>query len=116
MTKTNTPHKHAEVIKAWADGKTIQFKARDPDEWDDANCNSASKHLMFYTDYFYRIKPEEVVDYALVYANGVVASQFYPSLNDVHMFTDVRHYELRQGFVKRTMIYGKVISFEFISK
>ena len=116
MTKTYTPHKHAEVIKAWADGKTIQFKAKDSDEWDDANCNSASKHLMFYTDYFYRIKPEEVVDYALVYDNGVVASQFYPSTRHVYSFTGASPYELRQGFVKRTRIDGKIVSFEFISK
>lgn len=116
MTKTYTPHVHAETIKAWADGKTIQFKAKSSDEWDDANCNSASKHLMFYTDYFYRVKPEEEVDYALVYENGVVAAQFYPSTNDVYMFTGVSHYVSRQGFVKRTLIDGKVISFEFISK
>ena len=116
MTKTYTPHVHAETIKAWADGKTIQFKAKDSDEWDDANCNSASKHLMFYTDYFYRIKPEEVVDYALVYGSGVVASQFCPSTRHVYSATGASHYELRQGFVKRTRIDGQIVSFEFIPK
>lgn len=116
MTKTNKPHVHAEVIKAWADGKTVQFRMKDSDEWGDAHLFSDGRWLMFHPEFFYRIKPEEVVDYALVYKNGVVAGQFYPRLNDVHMFTGVSHYVSRQGFVKRTQIDGKVISFEFISK
>lgn len=116
MTKTNKPHVHAEVIKAWADGKTIQFKMKDSDEWGDANCSSAGQWLMFLPVYFYRIKPEEVVDYAMVYDNGVVASQFHPSLNNIHMTARACHYDFRQGSVKRTRIDGKIVSFEFISK
>lgn len=27
------PHKHAEVIKAWADGEPCQFRKRSVDEW-----------------------------------------------------------------------------------
>ena len=116
MTKTNKPHVHAEVIKAWADGKTIQFRMKDSDEWGDANCSSAGQWLMFLPVYFYRIKPEEVVDYALVYDNGVVAAQFNPSTSHVYSSTGASHYERRQGFVKRTRIDGKIVSFEFISK
>lgn len=116
MTKTYTPHKHAEVIKAWADGKTVQFKEKDSDEWGDANCSIYGQWLRFHPEHSYRIKLEEVVDYALVYETGVVAPQFCPSLNNVNMTAHACHYDLRQGFVKRTRIDGKIISFEFISK
>ena len=116
MTKTYTPHKHAEVIKAWADGKTIQFKMKDSDEWGESNCSSDDRWLMWKPEFFYRIKPEEVVDYALVYDNGVIAAKFYPSTDDVNIFTRASHYVFRQGFVKRTRIDGKIVSFEFIPK
>ena len=110
MTKTYTPHKHAEVIKAWADGKPVEWREASMLSW------QLIANPGFVKDYEYRIKPEEVVDYALVYENGVVAGQFYPSTNDVCMYSGAGHYERRQGFVKRTRIDGKVISFEFISK
>jgi hypothetical protein len=110
MTKTYTPHVHAEVIKAWADGKPVEWRICSPEDW------QLIENPGFIEDYEYRIKPEEVVDYALVYGNGVVASQFYPSTRHVYSFTSASHYELRQGFVKRTRIDGKVISFEFIPK
>ena len=110
MTKTYTPHVHAEVIKAWADGKPVEWRESPMLSW------QLIANPGFTKDYEYRIKPEEVVDYALVYENGVVASQFYPSTHHVYSFTGASQYELRQGFVKRTRIDGKVISFEFISK
>lgn len=109
-TEKYTPHKHAGVIKAWADGKPVEWREHPSDYW------RLIGSPAFIEDYEYRVKPEEVVDYALVYENGVVAGQFYPSTNDVHMFTGVNHYVSRQGFVKRTRIDGKVNSFEFISK
>lgn len=110
MNKKYTPRVHAEVIKAWADGKPVEWREDPLQGW------QLIENPGFIKDYEYRIKPEEVVDYALVYENGVVAGQFYPSTNDVHMFTGVSHYVSRQGFVKRTRIDGKVNSFEFISK
>jgi hypothetical protein len=45
-------HKHAELIKAWADGAQIQFRNR-YEEWDDAIKPSWDN------DTEYRIKPEE---------------------------------------------------------
>lgn len=113
MTKTYTPHVHAAVIKEWADGKTIQFKAKESDEWDDANCNSARKHLMFYTDYFYRIKPEEVVDYTVIFPDGrpgVAFTSTIVCLSDHYVASNY------QGYLKRTRLDGKVVSFEFIPK
>ena len=51
----NQPHKHAAVIKAWADGATIQMRMKDMSEstWCDVDSPAWG------ADYFeYRIKPE----------------------------------------------------------
>ena len=49
-------HKHAELIKAWADGAEIQFKNRN-DEWE----NATAPTWYEYTEY--RIKLEPKPDY-----------------------------------------------------
>ena len=58
----NKPHKHAELIKAWADGAEIQFRdSNNPDynEW--AN---VSVHMpTWVTEFEYRIKPEPKPDF-----------------------------------------------------
>lgn len=51
-----TPHKHAEIIKAWADGALIQYYSEETQAWYDL-------HSSQYTPTFdprskYRIKPE----------------------------------------------------------
>ncbi len=62
------PHKYAELIKAWADGATIQAKSKaDPyDTWDDIE----SHHIYWGDeDNWFRIKPEskpDVVRYASI--------------------------------------------------
>lgn len=48
------PHKHAEVIKAWADGVTIQWKDRASDTWIDWKSIYC---LGFDVDTEYRVKP-----------------------------------------------------------
>jgi hypothetical protein len=48
------PHKHAELIKAWADGAEIQIKYNDG--WCDW-CIGSSPHWL--DDEEYRIKPQE---------------------------------------------------------
>ena len=63
----NKPHKHAEIIKAWADGHDIQTRWRSTKtgewtEWRDEEWNDVE----FFYDYEYRIKPEpkpDVVQY-----------------------------------------------------
>ena len=49
-----TPHKHCEVIKAWADGAEIQAKSTVDGSW--INCYSPT----FANDVEYRIKPRTV--------------------------------------------------------
>jgi hypothetical protein len=54
----NKPHKHAELIKAWADGAIIQY-FRKPYGWEDCVNNDPCWHL----EAEYRIKPEQKPDY-----------------------------------------------------
>jgi len=55
MTKTKTPHKHAALIKAWADGEAVQFLSTST--WKDIN-NYAP---VWFEDIKYRIKPEPTI-------------------------------------------------------
>jgi hypothetical protein len=64
------PHKHAELIKQWADGAEIEWKFDETGTWMDFNDGHG-----FYNGAIYRIKPEEnkpVVRWKCVYksANG----------------------------------------------
>jgi hypothetical protein len=64
-----TPHKHAEIIKAWADGHQIQFRPNGQEEWMDVGDYSPEWSL----NTEYRIKPEpkpDVVVLAMVYGYG----------------------------------------------
>jgi len=56
------PHKHATVIKAWADGKKIQYREYISEEWTDAELGTGS-WLSWYEGYEYRIKPEPAKDF-----------------------------------------------------
>jgi hypothetical protein len=47
-----TPHKHAPVIKAYADGAEVQFYNTVAREWQDV------AHPAFYDEYQYRVKPK----------------------------------------------------------
>jgi hypothetical protein len=48
----NTPHKHAEVIKAWADGAVIEIKSASSDDWHEVTNPTWIKIRE------YRVKPE----------------------------------------------------------
>lgn len=52
------PHKHAELIKAWADGAEIQVNCRTRG-WNDLGENP----IFWYEDEEYRIKPEPKPDF-----------------------------------------------------
>ena len=52
-----TPHKHAEMIKAWADGHPVQYKSRSSGEWVDLGLH-ISPGWEAYREY--RIKPKEL--------------------------------------------------------
>lgn len=59
----NKPHKHAEVIKAWADGAEIEFYDVDTDRWCLIESPSWSKHGQ------YRIKPKPVIEKKFIFAS-----------------------------------------------
>lgn len=54
-TNGNVPHKHAELIKKWADGGIIQFRA-DIGDWRDCTNNNP----YWVTSVEYRVKPQRV--------------------------------------------------------
>jgi len=54
-----TPHKHAELIKAWADGAEIQLNVSPKSGWKDTHQPS------WRPSYEYRIKPEPKPDVVL---------------------------------------------------
>lgn len=52
------PHKHAEVIKAWADGVRCQWRIDDRDGWSDLLTPEESRQApLFFVEDQYRIKP-----------------------------------------------------------
>jgi len=57
-----TPHKHAELIKAWADGATIQVLTDDTGpSGETGNSWKTTAYPGWFTTYQYRIKPEPQV-------------------------------------------------------
>lgn len=106
-TEKYTPHVHAEVIKAWADGKAIEFRPGSDYKWRNAD------NPRWVTEYQYRIKPEEVVDYTMVLVEGRPGAIFTSTISELPYYYVANNY---QGFMKRTRLDGKVVSFEFISK
>ncbi len=69
MEKKLTPHKHAEMIKAWADGKTIQGYSRGGD-WLDIKYPSWEEGAK------YRVKPTPVPVYPYAHALGCCNKPF----------------------------------------
>ena len=65
---TRVPHIHAELIKQWADGATIQYKPHNNlHDWKDAD--ESLESIGWHTWCDYRIKPEpkpDVVLYAMI--------------------------------------------------
>lgn len=61
-----TSHKHADVIKAWADGATVQVKGYYTDQWKTiSDCETPVWH----SELEYRVKPEpkpDVITYACI--------------------------------------------------
>jgi len=54
----NKPRKHAEAIKAWADGAQIQQRYPDEDFWSDCDVSDSSTPLFEATYIEFRVKPK----------------------------------------------------------
>lgn len=63
------PHKHAEVIKAWANGKTIQYRVNKKFDWCEISNNGV---IGWYGDLEYRIKPEPKPDVVMYFNEDFV--------------------------------------------
>jgi hypothetical protein len=63
-TKMNKPHKHADLIKAWADGAKIQVFITSSGEWANANPSWDPNSC-------YRVKPEPVVKKAYMHYDNI---------------------------------------------
>lgn len=65
------PHKHADLIKNWADGAEIQFKYPD-DTWENV-CGTPT----WASTTEYRIKPKNIVSYVPILISGRVSSSSF---------------------------------------
>jgi hypothetical protein len=61
----NKPHKHAELIKAWADGAEIEVRSDDKDTWELIQAPNWFNCLE------YRIKPQPVITKAYMHYDGL---------------------------------------------
>ena len=59
---TNKPHKHAELIKKWADGAIIQWRNQDG-RWYDVRANRP----IWDEGIEYRVKPTKVIKYRWIF-------------------------------------------------
>ena len=57
------PHKHAELIKAWADGAEIEERYIDKDNQDFYDWVEFNGDWSYIDNYEYRVKPEPKLDY-----------------------------------------------------
>lgn len=106
-TKKYTPHPHAEVIKAWADGKAIEARLDCDHPWFDV------LNPLWHPGQQYRVKPEEFVDYTMVLRDGRPGSVFTSTISELKHYYSANNC---QGYMKRTRLDGKVVSLEFIPK
>lgn len=91
MAFERKPHKWAEAIKAWADGKPIQYKPNKESCWIDydpeyarqrgINRDFYSSNIPKFDEYEWRVKPERVDTYHLVEYMGEGDVEMYSSEN-----------------------------------
>ena len=90
----NKPHKHATLIKAWADGAVIQYKDPHMSEWEDV-LDNVPGWCMLTT---YRIKPKTIK-----YRNFLWKTYLTPAVVVSVVTSDENYHENREtwaGFIK----------------
>lgn len=89
MCTEKKPHKHAALIKAWADGATIQIR-NTGHNWIDVIGNRP--HWDENTEY--RIKPELIVLYYTLFSDGILyrsANKGFPANRVKAVFDPITH-------------------------
>lgn len=94
-----TPHKHAEAIKAWADGAKIEYRRSPQHHWEPAYDNRP--HWLH--DFEYRAKSEPVVEVKYGYIKG-----------DRSTVVGLIQVQGMMDNLKVTFIDGKAVSAEII--
>lgn len=76
-----TPHKHAEIIKAWADGEQIEVRHKSEHKWESlATAYEGLQSPAWYEQSEYRIKPEpkpDVVQFGVAMLEGFGSKVWY---------------------------------------
>jgi hypothetical protein len=99
-------HKHAEVIKAWADGAKIQYKSMVGDWYDD------DKPVWLITAE-YRVKPEPKPDIVRIMYAEVFGLGKFLTLHDNIYCTDIRYQKVSFTLDGET---GHIKSVELLDK
>lgn len=96
--KMNKPHIHKDVIIAWANGATIQYKVTGSDVWDDC-----SQMPSFFDDMEYRIKPER--EYPVTSLPRAILSEIYFSIavKEMTVYADALE-EVANAAIKKHII------------
>jgi hypothetical protein len=100
----NVPHKHAEIIKAWADGYQVEAYNPERDSW----INVVEPG--WFNDIEYRVKPGVIKTrdpVVLSYDVQVEKDPFDDDLIDFHNYSDT--YNLRLMFVDEKLVGAFVI-------
>lgn len=74
-------HKHYDVIVAWAEGKTVQFKSPADNEWIDVVPSSDASSPAFRSHVEYRIKPETEYRHRAFYPVVFVGQEYVAQYN-----------------------------------
>jgi len=102
----NKPHKHAEVIKAWADGAEIETFMYTTEEW------RKTEEPLWLEDRQYRIKPQPVIEKKFIFA------QHFETKNTnfkAEIWPEGSNY-IGEAIIQVTLTDGKVTAVELLDQ
>jgi hypothetical protein len=95
MFQENKPHKHAEIIKAWADGAIIQFYNKEKTSWEDVQWNKPEWDI----DTEYRVKPELLLWYKQIPPQGIICYVWdNETVEQIKQVTIIKSYDEKQYY------------------
>jgi hypothetical protein len=92
----NKPHRHAECIKAWADGAQIQVYLNSAGGWTD------DTEPDWYPDYRYRIKP-------------VVTKKYYTYFDERYIADDLNNMQPQTWYSNNEGMRGEHLEWVFVN-
>lgn len=99
----NTPHKYADVIKAWADGKPIQWRIDEESDWKDFNFTNTYYRYPGWNNHEWRIKPEKKTGWIFIQTNNSPVRTKSNSVHYPNQFIYETHDEAMQAFQNNYM-------------